>query len=127
MIPHYIELDFSKLKKSFHYHLITLYTQFGIHSRIFVAKGDSCKQKIIHVRSEYSYSGLDVDSKSMIQMDLCGYLRDRLNAYAITHTESPTPEFDKLCVVVFSIPQTPSFQKWFTIKSKSKTDPLTRR
>ena len=98
-----------------------------MHSRIFVAKGDACKQQIIHVRSEYSYSELDVDSKSMIQMDLCGYLRDRLNAYSITHTESPTPEFDKLCVVVFSIPQTPSFQKWFTIKEKSKTDPLTRR
>ena len=61
------------------------------------------------MRSEYSYSELDVDSKSMIQMDLCGYLRDRLNAYAITHTESPTPEFDKLCAVVFSIPQTSSF------------------
>ena len=98
-----------------------------MYSRIFVTEGDTSKQQIIHMRSEYSYSELDVDSKSMIQMDLCGYLRGRLNPYSITHTESPAPEFDKLCVVVFSIPQTLSFQKWFTIKTKSKTNPLTRR
>ena len=66
-----------------------------------------CKEEIIKIRTEYP--GLDVDSKAMIKMDLCGYLRDRRKVFAMTLTESPTQEYDKLCAVIFSIPQTSSF------------------
>ena len=42
-------------------------------------------------------------------MDLCGYLRDRLTMFVMTRMESPTPDYDALCVVVFSTPLTSSF------------------
>ena len=42
-------------------------------------------------------------------MDLCGYLRDRHTIRVMTMTESPTPDYDALCAVVFSIPLTSSF------------------
>ena len=44
-----------------------------------------------------------------MRMDLCGYLRDRHMMFAMTVRESPTPDYDALCEVVFSIPLTSSF------------------
>ena len=52
---------------------------------------------------------LDRQSQSMIRMDLCGYMRDRLKMHQMTYTDSPTPEYDKLCRDIFSIPLTSSF------------------
>ena len=66
-----------------------------------------CQRQIIRLRSEAR--DLDQDSRAMIRMDLCGYLRDRHMMFAMTVTESPTPDYDALCEVVFSIPLTSSF------------------
>ena len=67
----------------------------------------SCKEQILTVRAQAE--SLDIESKAMIRMDLCGYLRDRHSVFVMTQTESPTPDYDKLCAVVFSIPLTSSF------------------
>ena len=67
----------------------------------------NCKEQILTMRAQAE--NLDVESKSMIRMDLCGYLRDRHAVHVMTQTESPTPDYDKLCAVVFSIPLTSSF------------------
>lgn len=45
----------------------------------------------------------------MVKLDLRGYLHERHNAFVLTFTPSPTPEFDKFCAVVFSIPLTSAF------------------
>ena len=67
----------------------------------------ACKEQIIELRAEAS--ALDKDSKAMIRMDLVQYLRDRQQMYSMTKVESPTPAYDELCQVVFSIPLTSSF------------------
>lgn len=65
------------------------------------------KEQAIIIRSEAQ--NLDAQSKATIRMDLCSYLRDRHSTFVMTMTESPTPEYDKFCEVVFSIPLTSSF------------------
>ena len=82
----------------------------------------NCKEQILTMRTQAE--NLDVESKSMIRMDLCGYLRDRHAIYVMTQTESPTPDYDKLCAVVFSIPPLSNHfsQKWSIIKVKSGPD-----
>ena len=42
-------------------------------------------------------------------MDLCSYLRDRKTMFVMLRRDSPTPEYDKLCCVVFGIPITSTF------------------
>ena len=65
---------------------------------------DKCQQQIIEVRSVVP--NLSVYSKSMIQLDLRGYLEERHSSFVSTMTESPTPEYDKFCETVFVIPIT---------------------
>ena len=66
-----------------------------------------CREEILKVRSEAS--NLDKDSEALVRMDLCSYLRDRKQIFVMTNQESPTPEYDKLCSVVFGIPLTSTF------------------
>ena len=66
-----------------------------------------CKDDIVTIRAEAP--DLDRQSQAMIRMDLCGYMRDRLQMYQMTSTPSPTPEYDRLCRAIFSIPLTSSF------------------
>ena len=56
-----------------------------------------------------SASDLDVHSREFIRSDLCGYLRDRHDGFVAVLRPSPTPEYDKMCYAVFSIPLTSSF------------------
>ena len=67
----------------------------------------NCQQQIVRLRGEAR--DLDQDSRAMIRMDLCGYMRDRHLMFAMTATQSPTADYDELCEVVFSIPLTSSF------------------
>ena len=48
-------------------------------------------------------------SKTMIRMNLCGYLRQRHAMFVQNQTPSPTPEYDTICVAFFGIPLTSSF------------------
>ena len=66
-----------------------------------------CKEQVLLIRSQAP--DLDAQSKALIRMDLISYLRDRHAVYAMTMTPSPTPDYDKLCEVVFSIPLSSSF------------------
>ena len=65
------------------------------------------REQILQIRVEGP--DLDKESKALIRMDLCGYLRDRRRMYQMTYVPSPTPEYDKFCQVVFSIPLTSAF------------------
>ena len=66
-----------------------------------------CQEQILDVRA--GAESLDETSSSMIRMDLCSYFRYRHSTFVRTGTASPTPDYDKLCQVVFSIPLTSAF------------------
>ena len=66
-----------------------------------------CQQQILQLRT--AAPGLDRESKAMIRMDLCGYLRERRQMFQMTFAPSPTAEYDRLCNVILSIPLTSSF------------------
>jgi len=52
---------------------------------------------------------LPITTKALIRTDLCAYLRERHETACITLTPTKTEAYEKLCVVVFSIPLTSSF------------------
>ena len=66
-----------------------------------------CQTQILAIRT--AAPNLDQQSRAMIRMDLCGYLRDRRQMFQMTFTPSPTAEYDNLCIAVLSIPLTSSF------------------
>jgi hypothetical protein len=68
---------------------------------------DDCKEQLLAMRSEVP--SLDVTSKAMIRTDLCGYLRHRHSVFVTTSTESPTPQYDLICMAFFSIPLASAF------------------
>lgn len=68
---------------------------------------DDCKDQVLMMRAQVTT--LDVTSKAMIRTDLCGYLRHRHSVFVSTFTESPTPQYDLICMAFFSIPLTSAF------------------
>ena len=62
---------------------------------------DLAREQIINFRAEAK--DLDNRDRSRLRSDLCGYLRERHKGFVASHTVTPTPEMDLLCVAVFSI------------------------
>ena len=68
---------------------------------------DECKEELLLMRAQVP--SLDVTSKAMIRTDLCGYLRHRRAVCVTTLTESSSPQYDLMCMAIFSIPLTSAF------------------
>ena len=68
---------------------------------------DVVQSDIIDMRA--AAPDFDKATKTHIQRHLCGYLRERLASFASGGIETPTPEYDKLCIAVFGIPLTSAF------------------
>ena len=68
---------------------------------------DECREDIVHLRS--IVPNLDSTSQDLIVTNLCEFCRRRRSTFVNTSTPSPTPEYDKLCAAIFSIPLTSAF------------------
>jgi len=68
---------------------------------------DVCREELVGMRAEAK--DLNDQAKSLIRMDLCGYLRKRHASFVQTSTPTPTAEYDRICVAFFSIPLTSAF------------------